>query len=110
ASIRKWAHVRTFSAWRENIDPVARGLLEAEGWTAPPGDEAPTGKEIVDRYLGPLAAHPAIRPHVRLGSRVTGISRLGFDKMRTNGRDIAPFVIRFEGPDGTGETVLARAV
>src|SRR5690606_3823796 len=50
-NIRQWAHVRTFSAWRENIDSVAREMLERAGWPAPPANEAPTGAEFIDRYL-----------------------------------------------------------
>ncbi|GGK76740.1 flavoprotein [Planomonospora parontospora subsp. parontospora] len=106
ASIAQWGHVRTFSPWKYDIDAAARRLLDAGGWTAPDEDWLPTGAELVEDYLIPLAAHPAIAPHLRLNAKVTGISRLGFDRVRTTGRDTAPFVIRLA--DGT--EIAARAV
>jgi len=110
ASIRKWSHVRTFSSWRENVDAVSRGLLEETGWQPPEWTEAPTGGEFIDRYLAPLARVPAINESVRLNARVTGISRAGYDKMKSGGREESPFAIRVNYEDGREETVLARAV
>ena len=65
SAIRQWGHVRTFSPWRYMVDAAARTLLEARGWTMPPADAPPTGNELVDRYLLPLAGVDAIRPNVR---------------------------------------------
>lgn len=110
ASVRKWAHVRTFSPWKYNVDAVAREMLEATGWRLREPDEAPTGAELAGEYLEPLAALPSIRDGLRLGVRVTGITRLGYDKMKTPGRDDAPFALRVTGQDGREETVLARSV
>src|SRR6478736_8093437 len=78
ASMRDWAHVRLFSPWRFDTDPAARTLLEPTGWRAPDPEKLPTGAELIDGYLAPLAAHPAIAPHLRYGSAVTAIARLGF--------------------------------
>ncbi|MGA1859831.1 NAD(P)-binding domain-containing protein [Azospirillum sp. 11R-A] len=100
AHMREWSHVRLFSPWRYNIDKAARALLEASGWREPPLDELPTGGELVDRYLRPLAALPAISTRLRLKHRVTAVSRLGFDKVKTTGREAAPFVLRVTTPDG----------
>ncbi|HKD99173.1 MAG TPA: FAD-dependent oxidoreductase, partial [Micromonosporaceae bacterium] len=61
---------------------------------------------LVDDYLAPLAAHPAIAPHLRLGASVVAISRQGFDRVRTTGRDSAAFELRLS--DGTD--LLASAV
>lgn len=110
ANIQKWAHVRTFSAWRENADAVARQMLEDAGWQAPDWNAAPTGGEFIEQYLEPLANLPAIHSTLRLGARVTGITRFGYDKMKSTGRDAAPFALRVSYADGSGETVLARAV
>lgn len=110
ASIHKWSHVRTFSAWRENIDDAAREMLEATGWVAPDPNTAPTGGEFIERYLQPLADLPDIRTNLRLGARVTGITRLGFDKMKSGGRDGAPFLVQVANANGTHETIQARAV
>ena len=110
ASVREWVHVRFFSPWRYAIDATARALLEARGWTAPDPKSYPTGRELVDQYLAPLAALPEIAPHPRLNSRVLSVTRPGFDKMKTAGREEAPFVLRVQGPDGREEAILARAV
>jgi NADPH-dependent 2,4-dienoyl-CoA reductase/sulfur reductase-like enzyme len=109
AAVREWGHVRVFSPWRYNIDAAARRLLEAEGWSAPDDDELPTGHELIDRYLAPLAKHPAIAAHLRYGQQVAAITRQGFDRVRSAGRDNAPFVLRVESDEGE-ERVEARAV
>jgi thioredoxin reductase len=106
ASIRQWSHVRLFSPWRYNTDPAARALLEPAGWTAPDPERLPTGGELIADYLTPLAAHPAIAAHLRLGAPVTAIVRQGFDRVRTAGREDAPFLLRLA--DGTD--IPARAV
>src|SRR5919199_3518166 len=98
ASIREWRHVRFFSPWQYTVDAASVALLEPTGWTLPDPDAAPTGAEIVARYLEPLAALPQVAPHVRVNTRVTAIARRGHDKMKTPGREHAPFVLRVECP------------
>ena len=71
---------------------------------APPCDDLPTGGELVERYLAPLAALPQIAPHIRYGSRVDAVARDGVDRVRTRGREQRPFVIRLD----SGEELLAR--
>ncbi|MGW4498251.1 FAD-dependent oxidoreductase [Micromonospora sp. NPDC004336] len=106
AAVRQWGHVRVFSPWRYNIDPAARRLLDDAGWVAPDLDALPTGGDLAADYLQPLAELPQLKPHLRYGARVEAISRLGFDRLRTGGREQAPFLIRLT----TGEEILARAV
>jgi cation diffusion facilitator CzcD-associated flavoprotein CzcO len=110
AAIAEWGHVRLFSPWRYDIDAAARRLLDAAGWSAPDLDALPTGAELVERYLQPLAKLAALAPQVRYGARVVAISRLGLDRVRNTGRDAgrdaAPFVVRL----ADGGEVLARAV
>ena len=106
AAVREWGHVRTFSPWRYMIDGAARSLLESAGWSSPDHERLPTGHELVDAYVQPLANHPAIRPHVRYRARVESVGRKDFDKVRTRGRDDQPFEIRL----ASGETIEARAV
>ena len=107
ANVLEWGQVRIFSPWTYDIDPAARALLAATGWSEPDGETYPTGRELVDRYLAPLAA--ALAPRVRFGHRVVSVARLGFDKMKTDGRERAPFVLTMATPDGETQ-VLARAV
>jgi glycine/D-amino acid oxidase-like deaminating enzyme len=109
ASIREWGHVRVFSPWAFNVDPVARRLLEAAGWEAPDAGGYPTGEEIVERYLVPLAALPAIAPRLHLGARVVAVTKHGVDKLKDAGRDEAPFELVVE-QGGEERRVLARAV
>ena len=108
-NVLAWSHVQVFSPWRYNVDPVARALLLAEGWKEPDGDALPTGAELVADYLGPLAALPQIAPHVRLGTRVVAIARHGLDKVKTAGREQAPFEVRVRTAGGEA-SVLVRAV
>jgi thioredoxin reductase len=109
AAVLRWGHVRVFSPWKYNVDPAARALLDRAGWKEPDGDGYPTGGELVYGYLAPLAATPEIAPHLRLRHAVTSVARLGFDKLKTNGRDDAPFVITAQTPTGE-QTFFARAV
>jgi thioredoxin reductase len=109
ASIRKWGHVRIFSPWRYNVDEASAALLEAAGWVRPDGDAHPTGRELLERYLEPLAALPAIRPHLRTSTRVVGVSRAGLDRTKTSGRSDVPFVVRVE-TNGALSELKARAV
>jgi thioredoxin reductase len=110
ASVLAWGHVQLFSPWRYVMDSAAQALLAASGWQAPPPNDYPTGRELVEQYLLPLATLPSIAPHLRLGQRVQAVARQGFDKMKTEGREHAPFVIEIETVDGRAERVLARAV
>ncbi|WP_245623307.1 FAD-dependent oxidoreductase [Spirillospora albida] len=110
ASIRQWSHVALFSPWRYGIDPAARRLLDAAGWAAPDPDALPTGGRLVGDYLEPLAALGPIAPRLRTGTRVEAISRAGYDRVRSAGRENAPFVLRVRHTDGTAAQIRARAV
>jgi thioredoxin reductase len=110
AAPRAWGHVRMFSPWRYNIDKAARALLERNGWAAPDPEMFPTGRDLAERYLAPLASLMALAARVRLGSRVTAVTKAGLGKVRTAGRDEAPFELHFENADGHEGRLLARAV
>lgn len=101
--IRQWGHVKVFSPWRFNIDSSAQPLLEQTDWAAPDSSRYPTGNEIVDDYLVPLAAHQSISPHLRFNHRVTAVARERADLMRTAGRTRQPFVLHISTPDGVVE-------
>src|SRR5206468_12169129 len=60
-------------------------------------------------YLEPLAATTRLKDHIRTSSRVTDISRVGFDKLKSRGREAAPFEIRYRNGAGP-ETIQADAV
>jgi thioredoxin reductase len=103
-AVRQWAHVRMFSPWSYNVDRAAERLLRQQGWNAPDPNYYPTGGELVEHYLGPLATRTALKEHVRTSARVTSVSRVGFDKVKTTGRESAQFEIRYQ--NGRGPEVL----
>ncbi|MFI6742737.1 FAD-dependent oxidoreductase [Nonomuraea sp. NPDC050451] len=104
ASVAQWGHVRVFSPWKYNIDSAARRLLEADGWSAPAAEWLPTGAELIEDYLAPLAK--LFGDRIRTGAKVSAISRLGYDRVRTAGREQAPFLIHL----ADGSELHARAV
>jgi thioredoxin reductase len=111
SAVAQWGHTRLFSPWRHLIDPASRRLLDAAGWT-PPADEgaAPTGRELLDEYLAPLANLAEIASRIRYDTRAIAVSREGMDRTRTVGRSEAPFLVRVERSDGALEEIAGRAV
>src|SRR6185503_1776562 len=75
-NVRTWGHVRMFTPWDLNVSPRMRRHLG----DAPAGSECPTGRELAERLLDPVAALPEIAPHLHLGTRVLGIGREGLLK------------------------------
>lgn len=110
ASVRAWGHTRLFSPWKHLVDPASRRLLEERGWELPTPDLAPTGTELVEKYVAPLAALDQIAPHVQYGAEVVGVAREGMDRTRTRGRATTPFVVRYRTSTGGVEEVTARSV
>jgi hypothetical protein len=107
AAIHEWRHVRLFSPWRYDIDSACRRLLEqVGGWTAPDPSILPTGGDLIDFYLAPLAKTPRLSGKIHYDSPVEAITRLGFDRIRTAGREDAPFLVRL----ADGSELLASAV
>jgi thioredoxin reductase len=108
-NVADWAHVPVFSSWSFNLDDAAVRLLEPLGWEAPDPAHHPTGGELLERYLRPLAATPALSSRIRFGARVVQVTRAGFDKMKTDGREDAPFQVLVE-TDAGEERIAAAAV
>lgn len=55
----------------------------------------PTGAELLDQYIEPLAKKTALRDVIKTSTRVTRVGRLGFDNAKTKGREGVPFEIRY---------------
>jgi thioredoxin reductase len=108
-SVRAWGHTRLFSPWQYVIDPAAQRLLEPTGWEAPRASSLPTGHDLVDTYLAPLAATPQLAAVIRYGTRVEAVSRQGMDRTRSTGRADTPFLLRLHTDTGVTD-VTARAV
>lgn len=112
--VRRWGHVRTFTPWDMAVSPRARSALAAAAAPAPEGTGLPTGDQLAAELLGPLAALPALRGRIRLGTRVTGIGREGLlkhEEIGSSERAGRPFRLLMEHPDGseaieTADTVL----
>ncbi|MBJ7967621.1 FAD-dependent oxidoreductase [Bacillus cereus] len=109
SNILTWGHVRLFSPWQYNIDKAALSLLEEIGWESSDIEALPTGKEIVEQYLQPIANLPKIKPFIHLNTKVLSIGRKDTDKMKTANREKMPFMIYTE-KEGVIQVYEARAV
>ena len=108
ANVRDWGHVRLFSPWRLNTDRAAEAILKRHGWQEPRGDAMPTGRDLYDAYLQPLADTPEMRAAIETGARVKAISRQGMGKVVTRGREDRPFALAVQ--NGATRIEYARAV
>ena len=108
ANLRDWGHVRVFTTWAQNVDPVSRRLLEAGGWAMADPDALPTGEDLYREYLEPLAA--VLNGSITTGAKVTRIARQGLDKVTSKGRAARPFELRIDAGNGKQRTELARAI
>ncbi len=101
ANVRAWGHVRLFTPWSMNVSPRMR---EALAQSLPDGEhDYPSGAELAQRLLEPLAALPVLAPQLRLGTTVAAISRQGLlknDEIGTGVRAQRPFRLLVSGPDG----------
>lgn len=108
-AVRQWSHVQVFSPWEYNIDKAAERLLAETGWNKPQPDHYPTGAELLEQYLEPLATRTRLKDRIRTNSMVTSVGKVGFDKVKTKGREAAPFEIRYQNGKGP-ERLTADAV
>jgi thioredoxin reductase len=103
AHVTAWGHVRLFSPWDLDVSPRMRRHLAAAGTPAPAGDGCPTGAELVARALAPVAALPAVAPHLELATRVVAVGRDGLLKhqeIASAERARRPFRLLLAGPRG----------
>jgi thioredoxin reductase len=107
SAVAEWGHVRLFSPWPELVDQAAARLLAPGGWAAL-GQGYPTGAEWIAGYLRPLAE--ALGSRVLYGTRVTGVSRKGRDRLVDAGRGDQPFTVHITDRDGNERKLDARAV
>lgn len=110
ASVAAWGHVRLFTPWEIDASPRARARLAAAGRPLPEGAECPTGAELIERLLVPLAELPEVAPHLVTGARVVEVSRDGLvksDEIGTGKRAERPFRLLVE--DAAGGERIERA-
>ena len=77
------------------IRPIRSRIRPAPNWWSAISSRWPAG--------------PPSRQHIRTRSRVTAIGRAGFDKVKSKGREAAPFEIRYQNGKGP-KVVSADAV
>ena len=108
-----WGHVRMFTPWRMNIGPASARLLSRHGWSAPDPAAHPTGAELAERLLSPLAATPEMKPRVHTHAQVAHVSRHGARKHdRTGGeaRGGHPFRLLVRDSGGRESFLHAQAL
>jgi thioredoxin reductase len=110
ANVKDWGHVRLFSPWEYNTDTAARALLQSHGWQEPPGKAMPTGSDLYEAYLKPLAETPEMAAAIETGATVKAITRQGADKVLSKGRETKPFVLAVSNGNGGIRRDQARAV
>jgi Pyridine nucleotide-disulphide oxidoreductase len=110
ANIARWRHVRLFSPWYLALDPVSVRLLNQAGWTSPDPNALPTGADLLEDYLRPLATLPSLASRIRLHTKVVAVARHHLDKVRSPGRDQLPFLVRVRDDHGQLRDLQARAV
>ncbi len=108
-----WGHVSMFTPWSMTVGPASSRLLARDGWGAPPGDACPTGLELVERVLQPLAASASLKSRVHTHSQVVQVSRHGArksDRSSVEQRREHPFRLIVRDPGGRESVLHARAL
>ena len=109
ANLLDYGHVQLFSPWQYNVDPTVAKLLQSTGWKHPDPHDLPLAGDVVRRVLQPFAELPEVAAALQLRTKVVSVSREGYDKVKSKGRESAPFVIRALR-DGKPIELRARAV
>src|SRR3954452_13012557 len=108
-NVREWGHVRLFTPWEMNVSDRMRQALP----DAPAGASLPTGAELAERLLDPLAALPELAPNLRLGTRVDAVAREGLlkhEEIASARRGAHRFRLLVSGPDGRESVAHADVV
>ena len=101
--VLSWGHVRLFTGWDLNVSPRMRRWLEDAGHDVPSGDECPTGRELVERVLRPIAGLPAVVKRLRARTRVLSVAREGLlkhEEIASARRAALPFRLLVRAWDG----------
>jgi hypothetical protein len=109
ASVAAWQHISLFSPWEYDIDTASRRLLEQTDWQQPDPEAMPSGRDLLEQYLRPLAATPELTARIRFSAEVVAVSRQGMDKTRSIGRAGRAYVVRVRR-NGVVADIAASAV
>lgn len=114
-NVRSWGHVHLFSPWSMNASPrMRRALLRGpERLELPEDGSCPTGHELAERLLEPLARLPEVARGLRLETRVLSVGREGLLKHEAigsaeRGRRVFRLLVRER--DGRERVEVADAV
>lgn len=110
SAISEWGHVPLFSPWAYTVDAASRRLLNRTAWREPDPKALPTGRDLVEEYLVPLAATAELAGRIRTGTRVVAVTRQGVDKTRTLGRDGRPYLVRVLTAEGVSDIAAAAVI
>lgn len=108
AHVRSWEHVTLFSPWKYNIDSAARILLEQTDWQSPQDDRIPSGRELIELYLAPLAQ--LLEKQIYTNHRVEAITREGTDRMKSVNRENKPFILHVNTCCGTKQMKASAVI
>ena len=112
AAARLWGPVRMFTPWRLNRSTLGARLAKEAGAPEVDPEACPTGDELVEQYLAPLAAHGLLRGRIETNLCVASIARDGLQKGDLFGkpeRALRPFRLLCER-DGEELDFLADAI
>ncbi len=113
AHLLAWGHVRMFTPWRMNVGAASARLLAKHGHAAPADDSCPTGLELAERVLQPLAATPELKARVHVLTQVAHVSRHSARKNERAGgtaRNDKPFRLLVRDAGGRENFLHASAV
>ena len=111
ANVRRWGFVELFTPWEMNVSPLGLAALERQGVRLPSPSEYPTGEELVEEYLRPIAN--SLGESFRSGVEVLDVSRAGVLKPEEIGgarRETLPFRLLARRVDGLEEELAADLV
>lgn len=111
--VGQWQHVRLFTPWRLDASARMRKVLEEMGRSLPPEDVCPTGGELIEHLLEPLADSPALAGRLRLGTRVLSVGRQGLlkhEEISSDERGSRPFRLLVEDREGREGLVFADLI
>jgi cation diffusion facilitator CzcD-associated flavoprotein CzcO len=98
--VRRWGHVSLFTPWDMNVSPR---MAVALGDCAPTGAHLPTGAQLVDELLEPVAQTKSLLGRVQTSTTVVHVAREGLlknEEVASPERARRAFRLLVAGPDG----------
>ena len=98
-----WGHLMMFTPWGMNLGPSSAARLVLSGWIRPDSGTCPTGDELAEQYLQPLARLPELHERVHTHAQVVFVSRSGALKSdgvgseNDRGMNCEPRAVRIKG-------------